>query len=102
MRSVKVLNGRDTVEIEVEASERIVPDTSAPGPDRLVVDFPNALPSNQLRSQSVDRGEVKSVRVGLYQSKPPVTRLVVDLKKCAVLPDIPVRPHRNDQGDGRS
>ena len=83
VRSVKVLNGRDTVEIEVEASERIVPQTQVlSGPDRLVVDFPNALPSNQLRSQSVDRGEVKSVRVGLYQSKPPVTRLVVDLKSA--------------------
>ena len=52
------------------------------GPDRLVVDFPNAIPGNQLHSQSVDRGQVKSVRVGLYQSKPPVTRLVVDLKSA--------------------
>jgi hypothetical protein len=83
VRSVKVLNGKDTVEIEVEASERIVPQTQVlAGPDRLVVDFPNAIPGNQLRSQSVDRGEVKSVRVGLYQSKPPVTRLVVDLKSA--------------------
>jgi hypothetical protein len=83
VRSVKVLNGKDTVEIEVEASDRIVPQTQVlSGPDRLVVDFPNATPGNQLHSQSVDRGEVKSVRVGLYQSKPPVTRLVVDLKSA--------------------
>ena len=45
-----------------------------------MIDFPNAVPSGQLRSQSVDRGEVKDVRVGLFQSKPPVTRLVLDLK----------------------
>jgi hypothetical protein len=77
------LSGKDTVEIEVEASERIVPQTQVlSGPDRLVVDFPNAVPSNQVRSQSVDRGDVKDVRVGLYQSKPPVTRLVVDLKSA--------------------
>jgi len=83
VRSVKVLSGKDTVEIEVEASERIVPQTQVlSGPDRLVVDFPNAIPGNQLHSQSVDRGEVKNVRVGLYQSKPPVTRLVVDLKSA--------------------
>jgi hypothetical protein len=50
------------------------------GPDRLVVDFPNAVPSSQLRSQSVDRGEVKDVRVGLFQGNPPVTRIVLDLK----------------------
>jgi hypothetical protein len=81
VRSVKVLGSKDAVEIEVEASDRIVPQTQVlTGPDRLVVDFPNAVPSNQLRSQSVDRGEVKDLRIGLFQSKPPVTRVVLDLK----------------------
>jgi hypothetical protein len=81
VRSVKVLGSKDAVEIEVEASDRIVPQTRVlTGPDRLVVDFPNAVPSNQLRSQSVDRGEVKELRIGLFQSKPPVTRVVLDLK----------------------
>ena len=81
VRSVKVLGSKDSVEIEVKASDRIVPETRVlTGPDRLVIDFPNAVPSNQLRSQSVDRGEVKDLRIGLFQSKPPVTRLVLDLK----------------------
>lgn len=81
VRTVKVLNGKDSVEIEVEASDRIVPQTQVlTGPDRLVVDFPNSVPSAQLHSQSVDRGEVKDVRVGLFQGKPPVTRIVLDLK----------------------
>jgi hypothetical protein len=78
---VKVLGSKDIVEIEVEASDRIVPQTRVlTGPDRLVIDFPNAVPGNQVRSQSVDRGDVKDVRVGLFQSKPPVTRVVLDLK----------------------
>lgn len=81
VRTVKVLGARDAVEIEVESSDRIVPQTQVlTGPDRLVVDFPNAVPSNQLRSQSVDRGEVKDVRIGLFQGKPPITRIVLDLK----------------------
>lgn len=81
VRSVKVLGGKDAIEIEVEASDRITPQTQVlAGPDRLVVDFPNAVPSGQIHSQSVDRGEVKDVRVGLFQSKPPITRIVVDLK----------------------
>jgi len=81
VRSVKVLGSKNTVEIEVEASDRVVPQTQVlTGPDRLVVDFPNAVPSSGARSQSVDRGEVKDVRVGLFQSKPPVTRVVLDLK----------------------
>jgi hypothetical protein len=49
------------------------------GPDRLVVDFPNAVPGNQLRSQSVNHGGVKDVRVGLFTAHPPVTRIVFDL-----------------------
>jgi antitoxin (DNA-binding transcriptional repressor) of toxin-antitoxin stability system len=81
VRSVKVLGGKDAVEIEVQASDRIVPETQVlTGPDRLVVDFPNAVPSSQLRSQSVDRGEVKNLRIGLFQSKPPITRVVLDLR----------------------
>jgi hypothetical protein len=81
VRSVRVLGAKDAVEVEVEASDRIVPQTQVlTGPDRLVVDFPNATPGGELRSQSVDRGEVKDIRVGLFQSKPPVTRVVLDLK----------------------
>lgn len=83
VRSVRVLGTKDTVEVEVQASDRIVPETQVlSGPDRLVVDFPNAVPSGQLRNQSVDRADVKDVRVGLFQSKPPVTRIVLDLKSA--------------------
>src|SRR5271165_860478 len=81
VRRVHVLNSKNAIEIEVEASDRLVPQTRVlTGPDRLVVDFPNALPGNAVRNQVVNRGEVKSVRVGLFQSTPPVTRVVVDLK----------------------
>ena len=80
---MKVLGNKNSVEIEVESSDRIVPETRVlTGPDRLVVDFPNAVPSSQVRNQSVDRGEVKDVRVGLWQAKPPITRLVLDLKSA--------------------
>jgi hypothetical protein len=75
-----VLGNRNPVEIEIEASDRLVPSTQVlTGPDRLVVDFPNAVPAAQLRNQTLNRGEVKSVRVGLFTAKPPVTRVVIDL-----------------------
>jgi hypothetical protein len=82
VRRVHVLpSGNGAVEIEIEASDRLVPQTQVlTGPDRLVVDFPNAVPGAGLRNQSVNRGEVKDVRIGLLQSHPPVTRLVLDLK----------------------
>lgn len=80
VRRVQVLGSKNVVEIEIEASERVVPQTRVlTGPDRLVVDIPNAVPGSQVRSQSVNRGEVKDVRVGLFQSNPPITRVVLDL-----------------------
>ncbi len=80
VRRVQVLGNRNPVEIEIEASDRLVPATQVlTGPDRLVVDFPNAVPAAQLRNQLLNRGEVKSVRVGLFTAKPPVTRVVIDL-----------------------
>ncbi len=83
VRQVRVLGSKDVVEVEVEASERIVPQTQVlSNPDRLVIDFPNSRPSDRVRSQSVDRGDVKDVRVGLFQSNPPVTRVVLDLKSA--------------------
>ncbi|MGH9495397.1 MAG: AMIN domain-containing protein [Candidatus Sulfotelmatobacter sp.] len=83
VRQVRVLGSKDVVEVEVEASDRIVPQTQVlSNPDRLVVDFPNSRPTDKVRSQSVDRGEVKDVRVGLFQSKPPITRVVLDLKSA--------------------
>ena len=80
IRSVQVLRTPNQVEIEIEASARVVPQTHLlTGPDRLVVDFVNAVPGPQLRNQAVNRGEVKSLRVGLFLSDPPVTRVVLDL-----------------------
>jgi len=83
VRQLKVLGNKDVVEIEIDASDRIIPESQVlTGPDRLVVDFPNAVPGIGLRSQSVNRGEVKDLRVGLFQSRPPVTRIVLDLKSA--------------------
>ena len=80
IRRVQVLGNQSAVEIEIEASEHMAPQAQMlTGPDRLVMDFPNAVPGNQLRSQSVNRGGVKDVRVGLFTANPPVTRIVFDL-----------------------
>ena len=80
IRRVQVLRGRGQVEIEIESSDRIVPHTNVlTGPDRLVVDFVGAVPGAQLHNQALSREEVKSLRVGLFSSNPPVTRVVLDL-----------------------
>jgi AMIN domain-containing protein len=80
IRRVQVLHTRDAVEIQIEASDRVVPQTNVlSNPSRLIVDFVRAVPGAQLRSQAINREEVKSVRVGLFSSDPPVTRIVLDL-----------------------
>lgn len=80
IRRVQVLRNRGEVEIEIEASDRVVPQThEISNPDRLVVDFVNVTPGAQLRGQAVNRAAVKNLRVGLFSSDPPVTRVVLDL-----------------------
>jgi hypothetical protein len=80
VRRVQVLSKQNPLEIEVEGSESLVPQAQIlSDPDRLVVDFANAVPGAQLRNQTLNSEEIKSVRVGLFSSKPPVTRVVLDL-----------------------
>lgn len=77
---VEVLPNTMLVEIEIQTSDRAVPQTQVlTSPDRLVVDFANAVPGAQLRNQAVKRVQVKGLRAGLFAAKPPVTRIVVDL-----------------------
>ncbi|HKN15450.1 MAG TPA: AMIN domain-containing protein, partial [Candidatus Sulfotelmatobacter sp.] len=80
VRRVQVLGNRNPIEIEIEGSDPLVPEAQVlTGPDRLVVDFANAVPAAQLHNQTLNRADVKSVRVGLFAAKPPVTRVVFDL-----------------------
>jgi hypothetical protein len=81
IRRINVLNQGGNFELEIDASAPFVPQTQViTGPDRLIVDFPGALPGPGLRPVIVSIGAVKGVRMGLFQSSPPITRLVVDLK----------------------
>jgi len=81
IRRVAVLRGSQALELEVSASQPVAPTVLVlTGPDRLVIDFPNAVPGSDLRSFPVNRGEVKGVRVGLFAQDPPITRVVLDLK----------------------
>jgi hypothetical protein len=77
VRRVQVLGNRKPIEIEIEGSQSLVPEAQVlTGPDRLVVDFANVVPAAHLHKQTLNRADVKSVRVGLFVAKPPVTRVV--------------------------
>jgi len=81
IRHVTLLPG-SSIEVEIAASQPIHPQAQMiTGPDRLVLDFPGSLPASDLHNLVVNRGEVKSIRIGLFAKNPPVTRVVVDLKQ---------------------
>ena len=67
-------------EIEVKTSGPVTPATQAvTGPDRIVIDFPGALPARTLRALGVHHGSLRGIRTGLFQSQPPITRVVLDV-----------------------
>lgn len=69
------------LEVEIQTSgASVAPDTQAiTGPDRIVVDFPGALPAAELHALKVNRGALKGIRAGLFFNNPPITRVVLDL-----------------------
>ncbi len=80
IREVSVIPGGASVEIQIAASQPVATQTQLiTDPDRLVIDFPNAVPATSLRDFGVNRGDVKGVRVGLFSENPPTTRVVLDL-----------------------
>ena len=78
---VVVRGSEATMEVEIQTSGApVAPKTQAiTGPDRIVVDFPGALPSAELHALKVNRGALKGIRSGLFFDKPPTTRVVLDL-----------------------
>lgn len=68
------------MELQITASQPVATETQlVAGPDRFVIDFPDAIPGSQLRGLTLNQGGIRSVRVGLFKSNPPVTRVVLDL-----------------------
>src|SRR5271165_1443232 len=71
IRRISLLAG-SSLEVEIAASGPIAPHAQIiPSPDRLVIDFPNALPAQGLHTLAINSGEVKQARVGLFSSNPP-------------------------------
>jgi hypothetical protein len=70
----------DPLQFQVETTSRVVPQAQiVSDPERLVIDIPDAVPAATLRNRNVSRSEVERIRVGLFSSTPPVTRIVLDL-----------------------
>jgi polysaccharide biosynthesis/export protein len=80
LRKLKVLTEQGGVTFEITATRPVTPTlTRLTSPDRLVLDFPNTLSAGHQNVVAVNYGGVKSVRISVQPSDPPMTRLVVDL-----------------------
>jgi TPR repeat protein len=68
--------------IEIALSAPFLPQgMPVTNPDRLVFDFPGfTLPAGN-RQMPINNGPVRRFRAALFQSDPPITRIVVDLKE---------------------
>jgi hypothetical protein len=95
------------IEVEIQTSGGpVAPDTQVvTGPDRIIVDFPGALPAADLRALRVNRGALKAIRAGLFFNNPPITRVVLDLAEpqsyqISTLPDAVVVKLGAAQGSG--
>ena len=74
------IDGDSPFQLQVRTTAGVTPEAQVvTGPDRLVIDVPGATPGPAVRNQTVNRGQVERVRVGLFSAVPRVTRIVLDL-----------------------
>ncbi len=79
---IALLGSDNGLELKISATLPVATDTQVlSGPDRIVIDFPGALPGAQLRGFAVNQAGIRAIRAGLFEAKPPKTRVVIDLDR---------------------
>ena len=81
VRGITVVRGHDGTDVEIHASGVLSPKTlTLKSPDRLVIDLPNTVSESRSHEIPVNAADLSMVRMAKYQSNPPTTRVVLDLK----------------------
>jgi hypothetical protein len=81
IQHVSVTGTGEQIEVAIRTSGTVTPQSQLiAAPDRIVVDFPGALPGAGLHALKVNQGALKGIRTGLFSANPPVTRVVLDLR----------------------
>ena len=72
----------DGITIELALSAPFLPEgVRLTRPDRLVFDFPGFTLRAGNRQMPINNGPVRKFRAALFQSDPPITRIVIDLRE---------------------
>ncbi len=80
VKQISFKGSGDMMEVDIQTSAAIVPESqSLASPDRIIIDFPGALPAADLHSIKLNYGTLKAIRTGLFSANPPITRIVLDL-----------------------
>ncbi len=80
VRGSDVRGSGAAIEVEIQTSGSVAPNTQAiTGPDRIVVDFPGAIPAAELRALQVNRGALKLSEPQSYQISTTQNTTVVKL-----------------------
>ena len=81
VRGISVVRGHDGTNVEIRVNGTPTPKIlTLKSPDRLVIDLPNAVPESRPHNIPVHAADVNMVRMSQYQTDPPMTRVVLDLK----------------------
>ena len=81
--NIAVVRGNGTLDVEISGNGPMSPKAmKLSSPARVVVDIANAVPAVHNKTVSVNSADVKEIRMGRFQSAPPVTRIVVDLAEA--------------------
>jgi len=82
LQNVNVVQGSDSIQIEINSSEAVTPRVSKlKSPARVVVELPETVVASSKSKIPVGSDGVKGVRIGMDGKTPPTTSVVVDLEK---------------------